>query len=515
MLSILLAEDEFITRVGIRYCLDGAGGPFRLVGEAVNGKQALEMCRTLRPDILLTDIRMPEMDGLELIREIRREEMDIRIVILTCLEEFSYLHEAMHLGIEDYILKTALKPEKLMEVLETVRQKIGSAENGADSTDPNDAEDALESILLGYVNDTEEIGRMVERYHLDLCFDRYVLMLACPEKDAPHAPHRGLRAALADCLKMHARGDAVRCDKKRYALLVRCPDACEDPGEARTFLTGLVQEMDRTCRLNLNVSLQFGISDLHHDPEHIGNALEEADCALSHRYFLPGEKAYFFGQRRDREHSLLLRRLHTELESLQAAASRQDREGLLNALYRFDAAAKEAQAQGTEIWPWYLRAYFDAVSVLDGSADGTPEEEMDLLSRELHSPEEAVSAVIRLLTEQAQRFGDQHRPPSNSLIEQVLDYTHAHFADNLTLSFISQTFAIHPAYFCKLFKRTVGTTYIDYLTQYRVGRAKELLRTTDLPNYLIAEQTGFQTPEYFSKTFKKKTGVSPKEYRQR
>ncbi len=69
---------------------------------------------------------------------------------------------------------------------------------------------------------------------------------------------------------------------------------------------------------------------------------------------------------------------------------------------------------------------------------------------------------------------------------------------------ISHTFSIHPAYFCKLFKRTMGTTYIDYLTQCRIRKAKELLKSTDLPNYLIAEQTGFQTPEYFSKIFKRK-----------
>ena len=104
--------------------------------------------------------------------------------------------------------------------------------------------------------------------------------------------------------------------------------------------------------------------------------------------------------------------------------------------------------------------------------------------------------------------------PANVLISRIVAYTDEHFAENLSLDVIASTFAIHPAYFCKLFKRTMGTTYIDYLTQCRVTRAKELLRRTDLPNYLIAEQTGFQTPEYFSKIFKKKTGVSPKEYRQ-
>lgn len=524
MISVLLAEDEFITRVGIRYCLDNAGGPFHLIGEAADGRQALSMCRELHPDILLTDIRMPEMDGLELIRRIREEGLNIRILILTCLEEFSYLHEAMHLGIEDYILKTALKPEKLLEVLESVRQKYWAEGDSADQTHQEAAADALESILLGYVNEETEISRMVEQYHLDLRFDRFAMMLACLEEDGEGpaqtpALARGLRAAIADCIRLRTHGDAIRYDKKRLALLVHCPEECGKPGEAEAFLSSLAREIDRVCRLNLNVSLRFGISDIHHSAVHIANALEEADCALAHMYFAPQDRVYFFGQRRNEETSLTLRMLHTELEALQEAASHQDRERLMLALRRFDAAAREASAQGTEIWPWYLRAYFDASSALAQSTDETlAPDEMEWITREirqLRSPDEVIAAVTRLMEEMALRFGETRRGPSNSLIAQVVAYTEEHFAENLTLDFISHTFSIHPAYFCKLFKRTMGTTYIDYLTQYRIRKAKELLKSTDLPNYLIAEQTGFQTPEYFSKIFKKKTGVSPKEYRTR
>ncbi len=426
------------------------------------------MCRELRPDILLTDIRMPEMDGLELIRQIRNEGLDIKILILTCLEEFSYLHEAMHLGIEDYILKTALKPEKLLEVLEAVRQKYWTVEDPAGRVDREAATDALESILLGYVNEETEISRMVEQYHLDLRFDRFAMMLACPEEDGEGPGQtlslaRGLRAAVADCIRLRTSGDAVRYDKKRLALFVPCPDEYEKPEDAEAFLSSLARETDQVCRLNLNVSLRFGISDIHHSAVHIANALEEADCALAHMYFAPQERVYFFGQRRNEETSITLRMLHTELESLQEAASHQDRERLLLALRRFDAAAREASAQGTEIWPWYLRAYFDASSALAQSVDeNLAPDEMERITREIRrirSPDEVAAAVTRLLEEMALRFGETSRTPSNSLIAQVVSYTDEHFVENLTLDFISHTFSIHPAYFCKLFKRTTDHLY--------------------------------------------------------
>lgn len=522
MIKVLLAEDEFITRVGIRYCLDNAATPFQLIGEAVDGKQALKMCREFHPDILLTDIRMPEMDGIELIRQIRAEKLDIKILILTCLEEFSYLHEAMHLGIEDYILKTALKPEKLLEVLEHIRARYWSDSAAAPNALQDEASDALESILLGYVNDSDEIGRMVDQYHLNLRFDQYAMMLAMADEEtkAPVqtlALMRGLRAAITEYIQQHTTGDAVRYDKKRIALLAACPQSCSTPEETEAFLSSLAEEINRVCQLNLNISLRFGISDIHHQATHIANALDEADCALSHIYFSPQERIYFFGKRSSEEHNITLRRLHTQLEALQEAASSQDQERFLRSLRRFEGAAREAAAQGTEIWPWYLHAYFDVRSAVSDSTDDTLSlGEPDLLNadiRHFQSPDSVIDTVTRLLKEIALNFGESRRAPSNALIQQVVTYTDEHFPENLTLDFIARTFSIHPAYFCKLFKRTMGTTYIDYLTHCRIRRAKELLKNTDLPNYLIAEQTGFQTPEYFSKIFKKKTGVSPKEYR--
>ena len=98
MIQVLIAEDEALMRMGIRFCLDQENSEYELVGEAENGRQALEMCLKYNPQILITDIKMPVMDGIELIRQIKARKLDIKIVILTCYEEFSYLHEAMHLG---------------------------------------------------------------------------------------------------------------------------------------------------------------------------------------------------------------------------------------------------------------------------------------------------------------------------------------------------------------------------------------------------------------------------------
>ena len=102
---------------------------------------------------------------------------------------------------------------------------------------------------------------------------------------------------------------------------------------------------------------------------------------------------------------------------------------------------------------------------------------------------------------------------TNALIYQITTYADEHFEENLTLDYISHKFGISVTYFCKIFKRIMGMTFVEYLTDRRIKEAMRLIRHTDLPNYAIAQRIGFQNPEYFSKTFKKLTGITPKEYK--
>lgn len=521
MIRILIAEDETMTRVGIRYCLDRDVTQYELVGEAVNGTQALEMCEQLRPDILLTDIKMPEMDGIELIRRIREKKLDPKIIILTCYDDFDYLHEAMHLGIEDYVLKMGLKPEALFEVLEKVRKKYWSdMEPYAPANESRF--DALEAIMLGYINESAEIDRLINIHHLDLRFQRYRMLLCYTQytdsesnRSLSRSMIQGVRATLADCIKVATHGEVIYCDVNRFAAFVDLTDIENDD-----FLKDLICRMLLACRQNLNVTLRLGVSLAHNQAEELETAYDEAESALLRMYFEPEEQIYYYQDRNQDEDAQLLAGLPQEIENMRMAVCHESRGALMDALERFNRIIRTLLKPGNEILLWYIRAYFSVTSAFeekDGSDKRIYDETNEMARSLLHTgaPDEIIGKVNRLIEDIAERIASNYSNGMNPLIRDVIVYMETNYAENLTLDTISRQFAIDPTYFCKLFKKTVGTTFVNYLTDIRIKKAMQLIRETNMPNYLIAEKTGYQTPEYFSKIFKKKTGLSPKEYKQR
>ena len=130
--KVLIVEDEVLVREGLKSVIGWDKLGMEVVGDAANGRQALEIYERERPDIVLTDIRMPVMDGLELIARIREEDKKTGIVILTCYEEFGYLQEALRMGVSDYILKLKMKPAEIEAAMAKVKKKLDEdEENGA------------------------------------------------------------------------------------------------------------------------------------------------------------------------------------------------------------------------------------------------------------------------------------------------------------------------------------------------------------------------------------------------
>ena len=134
MLKILIVDDEALVRAGIRVLLDWEKYGFEIIGEASDGEEAWQAILSLRPDILLTDIRMPKMDGIELLQKIKRHNLSVFSVILSCFDDFDLVREAMKLGARDYIRKLSVTPEAILNILNEIRpQVLTSKENMSSS----------------------------------------------------------------------------------------------------------------------------------------------------------------------------------------------------------------------------------------------------------------------------------------------------------------------------------------------------------------------------------------------
>lgn len=184
MLGVLIVDDELLMRIGLKSIIQWEDEGFTILGEAANGREALELAGTHRPDLIITDIKMPVMDGLELIREARRLDIGGQFVILSCLEEFQYAQEALRLGAADYLIKSDMKPQELVHVLETVKKRAVRLSAGSSSGMPPGSykesiehlkETLFKEVLSGFKGAEEVLARR-EALHIRLPDGPMVLM---------------------------------------------------------------------------------------------------------------------------------------------------------------------------------------------------------------------------------------------------------------------------------------------------------------------------------------------------
>ena len=138
MYTVLIVEDEILVSVGLRNMIDWSDVNMQVIGEAQNGKQGLQMYYEYKPDIILTDLKMPVMDGMEMIEQIRRHDTTTKIIVLSCHEEFELVRQAFKMGISEYILKVEILPEELKKILQRVQHDL-EKESVKDKTQTEEA----------------------------------------------------------------------------------------------------------------------------------------------------------------------------------------------------------------------------------------------------------------------------------------------------------------------------------------------------------------------------------------
>jgi len=184
MYRVLIAEDEVFVRLGLKMSVEWEKMDMRVIADAANGQQAWDIYEKEHPDIILTDIRMPVMDGMELIRRIRERDRETRIVILSCLEEFQLVREAISMGVSDYILKLTMTPEDMEKILQKVRTELESI-RGSRKEQGEVSPEEKKRVLLDFFYydsyDMESVKRRLER--LALPFGQKNLLMAILEVD--------------------------------------------------------------------------------------------------------------------------------------------------------------------------------------------------------------------------------------------------------------------------------------------------------------------------------------------
>lgn len=488
MTRVLLVDDDFLARMYLRQLIDWEQAGCALVGDAANGQQALDSIAALQPEIILTDISMPVMDGVELIRRLKEQGCTARIAVLSCHDEFSYVKEAMRLGADEYILKNTLDADGLRTLLHTLKE--GLMRQGEAQSEQQRlldlAAQGSRSVLQGMLTalcegplPQAEQQALLQKSGVSLSFYQCAALIVHPGAPVLAACARYAEAHGAICIEA-LDGDAVL-----LLDLTGLSSAREQHEVLQRFMSGLTALLEETAAL--------AVSPVCTGDGALSRALSEAGAALGYS---------FYGKR-----LCLADELPRLADTLPEAAREVLRLARLpgcdaaRLLPRFKDAADALSAQPAS--PHAVRAWVRALDEALLAPDAMPPQSLaDVRARAAY--------YRRFLDERAQLGALQ---AANPAVAQAVSYIRAHFAEPISLAQVAEEVGLNPAYLSFVFKRDSGVNFSDFLLSCRLEAVKRLLRETNLAIKDAAAQAGFLDYRHFTKLFKKETGLRPADFR--
>ena len=549
MVKLFLVEDEIVMRDGIKRQINWEKEDIEFVGEASDGELAWPMILETKPDILLTDIKMPFMDGLELSALVRKELPDTAIIILSGYDEFVYAQQAVSLGVTDYLLKP-LPPGKLLECIRRVQEKIeqerAQPENNAWSEElAREQKDAEKNLLFRALvtNDRslKEILAMADHLGIHISARYYSVILMTVRGKENAMPSEQLRTELAAIPEQIPGWIFFDRNENGFAMIGTANSEEEVSDTQKELIRRLKEcvEKDAEHTWFIGAGRTVGrISD-------IGKAYNSANKALSSR-FITGMNRVVTADETDsvkRDLSgLQVSPLPAEarvsekdaaaLDIDQAVTNDNSRKMLEE--YLRTGTLEEAepfleglfQSIGEDNLNSYLLLtylsmdmYFTMVRFLKDM--GRQVNEIDKKCGDINAllkgritAEQARSYLTSYLKEVIALRDHNTEKRYGKILRQAVSYIDTHFdQEDISLNRVAQTVGMSPNHFSSIFSQELGTTFIEYLIGKRMERAKELLRTTQLRSSEVAYRVGYRDPHYFSSTFKKIQGMTPREYR--
>ncbi len=513
-------EDEIVTREGIRDNVDWQGHGFEFCGEASDGEIAMPLLQAIQPDLLITDIKMPFMDGLELCKIVRERMPRVKIVILSGHDEFEYAQKAINLGVTEYLLKP-VTAQDLHRVLRQIATQIDRERREHDDlqrlksqVEENRTvlrERLLLSLLMGAVSSAEAIEKS-QLVGLDLVAAWYQVMviridLRSTANSFDYHEYQRVQQALADPLERHLDVMLIKKDVEELVLIMK-GSSPEYVHERKTLLAQVIRHQAQTS----GGSVTIGCGTTKHRLTDISQSFVEALIEAQGSGNRDTAPLNSNASKAD-----LLKINKPAVESYLRCGVKDDFPDLFDTFIRplCDAALKSYLVKNYIVMDIALAAA-KFVASLGGNVDQVIPvlDNIEVTLAEITTVEQLRNQLqgilIGALTYRDSQANSQH----SLMLQQVHDYIDQHYTDaDLSLNEVASQVHLSPSHFSTVFSQETGQTFKEYLTEVRIKRAKELLRSTPLRSFEISYQIGYSDPHYFSYVFRKQTGLSPKEYR--
>ena len=542
MLKIFLAEDEVIVRETIKRMIPWEELGFELVGEAADGEKALPLLIRQKPDLLITDIKMPFMDGLTLAKLAKKELPELKIVILSGYDDFNYAKQAINIGVEDYLLKPITKNaliERISEIRsryeheKTQKEYYEKFQREMQAYEKNSSRDFFEALVRGSM-DMMEVYKKAEKLGVDIVAEAYnILIFTMNSEEDFSGQKEGYSEWEAESLEMleeffsgHPSAMLFRSNIFSYGVLLKGQK--ESIKEITKECVGKIQGILKRKESKREWFLAVGqpVERL----SQIKKSYHTASRAFSQRY-LYVENILYYDEMEMMEHrsgqadtndNAYLKKVDVNALNpaiLQKFLSNGIQEETENFVKDYFYAIGQEPMESLVFRNYViLNVRFSVITFLKGLGCDTegmePENTEEILAESGKNIESAIAYAEKMVS-QAITIRDQNSGNKNrSILKTAVDFIESHYMEEeISLNTVANVANVSANHFSALFSQNMGQTFIEYLTSLRMNKAKELLRCTGMRSSEIAGEIGYKDAHYFSYLFKKTQGMTPSDYR--
>lgn len=528
MYKVLIVDDEVLVRVGLKTTIDWEANGFTVVAEASNGEQGYEQYKKHLPDVIITDIKMPKKDGLWLVEEVRKENKNAKILVLTCYDEFSYARKALKFGADDYILKSEVEDEELVNVMQSIKKKIDeyNKKRNIQVKDLMNINYVKRSIFVDMIKadftmdaDLSERCRSVEFPIADtkLAFAAISISekaeVAQRELNPLKQTDNAVLNILTDLFTEKEIEYIFLYHAKEYVFFLSSQTINE------TEISRLFSAAKNSVKQYFDCTLNVVYTDTFNDMNK-SKAIYKDFIEKSQILFYKNEYSYFMSNINSisltEPNVFSLKKLHNR-KIIEAIGQENNIEA--KALINETGSYFEQNSVNPNI----VKIFYSNLIGDIFSSYGLFLENSKMLHNHQYyhyriESAEHLQGIIDMLLDFIGRVIDEikHMRCTNSklLINKAVNFINYHYAEKISLEDVARELHLSKQYLCNTFKKETGENMSLYINKLRIEKAKKMLLESDCRIKEIFEEVGYSNQQYFSKVFKKITGMTIMEYKE-
>lgn len=535
MYKVLIIDDEPIIRKGLKNIINWKQFDCEICGEACDGVEGMQCIRDQLPDIIITDIKMPEVDGLTMIKEIKNIVPDCKMVILTGYRDFEYAQEAVKLGAFDFVLKPTKIEEmttilqravKELKFLKQKEEEMNQLKMHFEQNIPVLREKLLNDIIFRINTNEQEILEKLELYHM--CIDEFTLLTVENDEEElnsklnqydKHLYQFGIINIFEETFSDAFHVSNISLNNKQVAFILQPLHGHKIEVSIIEEKAGQLQEIIRSC---FDFTVTVAISSAGTGALALPDKLKECMEALEYKFYLGSDSVIFYHDLKTfykiNDDNLLDDLRKSLTDAIKTGNDNQVQKRLREIYERINGKGLLDKKTIKRFYWTILNDVNHIRTVMLSDDHDKPAGSIDVGSL-YHMIEECESiedlnallgGVARQITEKINHFNNRS---IKLVLQKAIDYLQQHYHEPVTLNDVAKHVYVSTYYISRMFTKQLGKNFVDCLNEIRIEKAKELLKDAQYKTYEIAEMVGIPDAHYFSRQFKKYTGMTPTEYR--